>query len=133
MNNTSLCVSSDMWFVHLGTKHKVQMFPLTPCTAEIWWNFSLLCATQQLHWPSQYCHSVMLSTPSLAPEQVPCHQSLRASLFQRECKFTSLCSNDISEADGVSISFVIFCVFPNSLATNRNSGKGDFSFWLVFF
>lgn len=114
MNNASLCVSSDMWFVHLGAQHEVQMFPLSPHTAEIRWKClsspcspaaALSVAISPLK-PPGWCSP-------LAPHQEPwehCH--LCTLHFRRKKKSAShmqavICSKDVSKADGFSINFSI--------------------------
>lgn len=125
------CVSAQTCgFCIWETKNKGRMFPLAPCTAEIWWNFALCYTTAALTLSVlSYHHAqLMLSGSRTSVTKVSEHR-----FSERKCEFTNLCSNDIAEVDGFSISFVICCVFPNSLTANRNSGKGDFSFWLVLF
>lgn len=127
------CVSAQTCgFCIWETKNKGQMFPLAPCTAEIWWNFALLCATRQLHWPSQYCHTTMLSSCSLAPEQVsPKSQSIA---FQKENASLPIYAAVILPKLMVLVSVLSFAVyFPTHWLQIETQGREISLFdWFCF-
>lgn len=126
MNNASLCVSSDMWFVHLGAEHEVWMFPLAPHTAEMPWKFfsspcsptaALTVAISLLKW-----------APSLAPQQVPWERSTSVFFFcilEEKVNLPLICTNDVAEADGFSIGCICLFGWYFPTCNNRISGKRD--------